>query len=62
MNKYIVSVTRISYSHKDISVEANSREEAKDKAIETAGNLNFPEHQADYDIDNIVLRKETENH
>lgn len=51
MAKYKVSVVRIGYSHKDITVVADSESEAVDKAIDAAGNYEFSEHDADYKAD-----------
>lgn len=53
MAKYKVSVVRIGYSHKDITVVADSESEAVDKAIDAAGNYEFSEHDADYKADDV---------
>lgn len=51
MSKWKVSVVRIGYSHLDITVEAATKAEAEDKAVEVAGNYLFSEHDADYKAD-----------
>jgi len=49
---YNVEVTRTSFSHSIIEVEADSLEEANELAIEKAHNHEFPSaHNAEYSID-----------
>lgn len=55
MKKYEVSVTRIGYAHTTIEVEAENELEAKEKAIEMAGNYDFSEHDADYECEGVEL-------
>ena len=47
--KFRVSVTRIGYSQNTIEVEAENEEQAKDIAIDEAGNYSFSEYDADYE-------------
>ncbi len=54
MTKYSVHVTRTGYAQLTLSVEAKNKKEAKDKALEEAGNHVFSEHDADYLIENIT--------
>lgn len=49
MGKYIVKVCRTAYGHLDITVEANSAEEACLKAEDEAGNYSFNEHTSEYE-------------
>lgn len=49
--KYEVEITRISYSTITFGVEANSKEEAEEKAMDEAYNTSFDEDTADYEID-----------
>jgi hypothetical protein len=55
--KYTVLVIRTSYGNREIEVEANSEEEAKEKAIDEAGNYEFSEHTSNYEVD-YVTKKE----
>ena len=49
MPKFKVNVSRTAYSNLDITVEADTVEEAELKAVDTAGNYSFPnEHTSDY--------------
>lgn len=58
MTKYIVTVTRTSYSSRDIEVEATSELEAKEKAIDEAGDYEFSEKSADYEAENVKKAKD----
>ena len=49
--KYIVGVTRTSYASLEFEVEANSKEEAEDKALDMAYNTGWDEDTADYDVE-----------
>lgn len=51
--KYKVTVSRISYSARTIEVEAESDIEAYDKALDEAGNYEFSESNADYEVESI---------
>jgi len=53
MKKFNVTVTRTSYSSRDIEVEAKNEKEAKEKAVDVAGDFEFSERDADYDVENI---------
>ena len=50
---YEVSVCRISYGFINIRVEANSEKEAKEIALDQAGNHLFSEHDADYEANYV---------
>ena len=43
--KFEIPVTRIGYSYKTITVEANSQEEAEEIALDTAGDEEFSERE-----------------
>lgn len=47
--KYKVKVTRTGYSVSTFDVEANSPEEAEDKALNKAYNTVFSEYNSDYE-------------
>jgi hypothetical protein len=56
MPKYSVHVCRIAYSHLDIEVEANSPEEAMQKAEDEAGNHEFPtENTSKYEAQGCTI-------
>ena len=48
--KYKVEITRVSYSTLTFGVEANSEEEAQEKAMDEAYNTVWDEDSADYEI------------
>lgn len=50
MAKYNVCVTRVSYACRDIIVDADTPELAREKALEEAGDYEFSEHDADYSV------------
>lgn len=56
--KFIVAVTRISYSTRNIEVEAMDRNEAKSLAIDKAGDRVFTEQNADYEANSVLTSKE----
>ena len=49
--RYEVEITRVSYSTLTFGVEANSEEEAQEKAMDEAYNTSFDEDDANYEID-----------
>jgi hypothetical protein len=51
MSKYTVGITRIGYGHRDLEIEADSQEEAEDKAIDEAGSYEYSENHSKYEID-----------
>ena len=52
--KYEVEVTRISYATITVTVDAESRDEAEDLAMDEAYNTSFDEDSADYQIDSCI--------
>ena len=55
--KFTVLVSRISYSNRNIEVEATSKKEAKEKALDAAIGEEFREHDVDYTVDAIKEQK-----
>ena len=53
--EYSVDITRTGYSKKTIKVTASSEEEAKEKAFDIAGDFEYSEYDADYDVDVIKV-------
>jgi hypothetical protein len=58
MSTYIVSVTRISYASRDIEISAASEDEAMEMAIETCGDYEYSEKDAEYSINQISKERE----
>jgi len=58
MNKYDISIIRIGYSYKTIAVEAINEEEATEKALAIAGEFEFTEKDANYEVDGIYYSDE----
>lgn len=56
--KYEVHVTRIGYSSRTIQVSAESLEEAGEKALAAAGDLEFSEHDAGYAVEGLTAVEE----
>lgn len=56
--KYTVLVIRTSYGNREIEVEADSEEGAREKALEEAGNHEFSEHTAEYEVDYVTKTKD----
>jgi len=59
--KFVVLVTRISYSSRNIEVEATDRKEAERLANEEAGNHEFSEHDAEYKVDAVHTKSDHDN-
>ncbi len=55
MPKYYVEVTRTSYSSRTLEIEARDDAEAEQKALDTAGNYEFSEGNAEYDVEVVEL-------
>lgn len=58
MEKFKVEVLRIGYATKEIEVEAETQEEANEKALDDAGNYEFSEKQAEYELAYAPSREE----
>jgi ABC-type sulfate/molybdate transport systems ATPase subunit len=58
---FIVHVTRVSYSSKNIKVQAKDRKEAERLANEAAGNEEFSEQDAEYKVDLALTETEHNN-
>jgi len=50
---YTVQICRVSYSFATVEVEADSLDEATNKALDNAGDLSYSEKDADYSIEYI---------
>jgi len=55
MNKYEVDVTRTGYGSRVLDIEADSEEEAREKALIVAGNYEFSEKDSSYSVEGVVL-------
>mgnify|MGYP000299390291 CR=1 FL=1 len=58
MPTFNVNICRIGYSTKDIEVEADTQEEANEKALEAAGNHEFNEKESDYALADELTRED----
>ena len=58
MPKFTVAVIRIGYACKDMEVEAANEEEAKEVALDHAGNESFSEHHSEYEVDYVTPMSE----
>jgi len=56
MKKFTVSVCRIAYGFHDIDVEAETAEQAKEIALDVAGNYIFSEKSSDYEVEGVYLK------
>jgi hypothetical protein len=54
MNTYVVDVSRTGYGNRMITVAALNEDDAKDQALEVAGNYEYSEHDADYSCQGVV--------
>jgi len=52
--RYEVEICRTGYGFHTILVEANSQDEAIDKALDGAGNHYYDEKDAEYEIEDIM--------
>lgn len=48
--KFEIEVTRTSYATTKIEIEADNLQQAKEKALEEAGDIEFGSGQADYEV------------
>lgn len=58
--KYEVGVIRIGYGHTSFIVEADSEEQAGERALEEAGDHEFTENSSDYELDYTVVTDDSE--
>lgn len=56
MIPFEVHVCRIGYAQRIFKVEADNEEEAKRKALNEAGNYVFSEYNADYQIEDCIMK------
>lgn len=57
MAKYKATVCRTSYAFREIEVEADNEEQAKEKLLDEAGDYEFSEKSADYSISDGIVTK-----
>ena len=55
---FSVSMCRIGYGHATFTVEARSDVEAREIALDKAGNYSYSEHSSEYKIDTVIETKE----
>lgn len=53
---YRAIVLRTGYSRRDILVDAESPEAAREIALEVAGNYEFSEHDSFYEVDELPVK------
>ena len=58
MKKYTVKVCRTGYGFAEIEVKAQSHIEAEEIANECAGDYLYNEKSADYEVQEIILKKD----
>lgn len=59
MEKFTIRVKRISYASKDIEVTASSLAEAQLKALSEAGDHEYSEDTAEYELDDVALDQDS---
>lgn len=55
--EFTVVVCRTSYAFRTLTIKAKNEEEAKEKALDEAGDYEFSESNADYEIDSVQENK-----
>ena len=52
--KYKVTIVRIGYRHAEVEVDADDLRQAKHRALDMAGNVEFPgEHTSEYEATDV---------
>ena len=51
--KYDVTVSRTGFGQRTITIEADDRKTAEDKALETASTVEFSEHTSEYHVEGV---------
>ena len=59
MKTFTFSVMRTSYAWRDIEITASSEAEAREVALETCGDYEYSEKDADYSIEHVSNQGET---
>lgn len=54
MKTFDVHVCRIGYAHRTFQIEADNEKEAKEKALDEAGNYEYSENSSDYEIESCT--------
>jgi hypothetical protein len=62
MPKFNVTICRVSYAHKEVTIEANNASEAWEIADAQAGNHEYAEKRADYHIERIEQTSGLKHH
>ncbi len=55
MPKFKVHLVRISYQHTEIEVEAETALGAEEQALEEAGDHDYSESNADYEVESVTM-------
>jgi hypothetical protein len=58
MKKFEVDVTRLAYSNRTLSVEAESEEEAYQVALSMAGDYDYSESSSEYEVMDVRQLKD----
>lgn len=53
MKKFVMSIKRTAYAIREIEVEAENEEQARELAFEQAGSMDFSAHDAEYSVEDI---------
>lgn len=61
MKKFYVGICRTSYAFDRFEVEAETEEEAKEKAMQEAYNTCFKEDDAEYSVEEVEMHEEGNN-
>jgi hypothetical protein len=56
--KFLIDMVRISYGFREFEVEAETEDEAREKALDVAGDYEFNEKNAEYRIDWMGKKEE----
>jgi hypothetical protein len=57
MPKYLVDVCRTAYGFNTLEIEAESPEQARELALDEAGNHEYSEKASEYTCENVSLKK-----
>jgi hypothetical protein len=62
MPMFKIEVTRVGYATRVIEIEAANQDDAEGIALATAGNYQFTEHDAAYELTHSPVKVPTPNH
>lgn len=54
MLKWTVAVTRIGYGRGEIEIVADNEQEAREKALDIAGDFLYTEHTSEYEVEDVT--------